>query len=406
MTVLHDPTTQNPPAAGAAQAIRLVAEREITTRVRTKSFLVSTGLLMVLLIAGAIVLKIFAGGDSAEKIAVVAQPQSVTDSIVAVADSAGTTIDVEPVSSVDEARRLVSDGDVAAALVPGHAAGSYVTLGKDGTDPAVEGPIRTAVSQEALSRALADRGVDAASLPAVDVTVTSIDPARPDEDQRIVIAMVGFVLLMLAITMGGTMVAVGVVEEKTSRVVELLLATIKPLHLMWGKVIGIGAVVLTQVVLLGATAVIAGTATGILTVPGAAVSMFAASLAWFVLGFLFFASLYAASGAIVSRQEELSSSSAPLTVLSLAVLYSGIFGVQALDSTIIETLSWIPPFSAALMPIRIATGDTDVVQIVVTFLLMALATAAATWVTARIYQRSILRTGSRMSWGEVLKGIS
>ncbi|MBY4575247.1 sodium ABC transporter permease [Gordonia paraffinivorans] len=406
MTVLHDPTTQNPPAASAAQAIRLVAEREITTRVRTKSFLVSTGLLMVLLIAGAIVLKIFAGGDSAEKIAVVAQPQSVTDSIVAVADSAGTTIDVEPVSSVDEARRLVSDGDVAAALVPGHTAGSYVLLGKDGTDPAVEGPIRTAVSQEALSRALADRGVDAASLPAVDVTVTSIDPARPDEGQRIVIAMVGFVLLMLAITMGGTMVAVGVVEEKTSRVVELLLATIKPLHLMWGKVIGIGAVVLTQVVLLGATAVIAGTATGILTVPGAAVSMFAASLAWFVLGFLFFASLYAASGAIVSRQEELSSSSAPLTVLSLAVLYSGIFGVQALDSTIVETLSWIPPFSAALMPIRIATGDTDVVQIVVTYLLMALATAAATWVTARIYQRSILRTGSRMSWGEVLKGIS
>ena len=406
MTVLHDPTTQNPPAAGAAQAIRLVAEREITTRVRTKSFLVSTGLLMVLLIAGAIVLRIFAGGDSAEKIAVVAQPQSVTDSIVAVADSADTTIDVEPASSVDEARRLVSDGDVAAALVPGHTAGSYVILGKDGIDPAVEGPIRTAVSQEALSRALADRGVDAASLPAVDVTVTSIDPARPDEGQRIVIAMVGFVLLMLAITMGGTMVAVGVVEEKTSRVVELLLATIKPLHLMWGKVIGIGAVVLTQVVLLGATAVIAGTATGILTVPGAAVSMFAASLAWFVLGFLFFASLYAASGAIVSRQEELSSSSAPLTVLSLAVLYSGIFGVQALDSTIIETLSWIPPFSAALMPIRIATGDTDVVQIVVTFLLMALATAAATWMTARIYQRSILRTGSRMSWGEVLKGIS
>ncbi|PWD44887.1 sodium ABC transporter permease [Gordonia paraffinivorans] len=406
MTVLHDPTTQNPPAAGAAQAIRLVAEREITTRVRTKSFLVSTGLLMVLLIAGAIVLRIFAGGDSAEKIAVVAQPQSVTDSIVAVADSAGTTIDVEPASSVDEARRLVSDGDVAAALVPGHTAGSYVILGKDGIDPAVEGPIRTAVSQEALSRALADRGVDAASLPAVDVTVTSIDPARPDEGQRIVIAMVGFVLLMLAITMGGTMVAVGVVEEKTSRVVELLLATIKPLHLMWGKVIGIGAVVLTQVVLLGATAVIAGTATGILTVPGAAVSMFAASLAWFVLGFLFFASLYAASGAIVSRQEELSSSSAPLTVLSLAVLYSGIFGVQALDSTIVETLSWLPPFSAALMPIRIATGDTDVVQIVVTFLLMALATAAATWVTARIYQRSILRTGSRMSWGEVLKGIS
>ena len=100
---------------------------------------------------------------------------------------------------------------------------------------------------------------------------------------------------------------------------------------------------------LRATAVIAGTATGILTVPGAAVSRFAASLAWFVLGFLFFASLYAASGAIVSRQEELSSSSAPLTVLSLAVLYSGIFGVQALQSLrLVRRTPLVQPATGAL----------------------------------------------------------
>ncbi|MEO9327118.1 ABC transporter permease [Gordonia aurantiaca] len=400
MTALHTPTV---PAASASQAIRLVAEREITTRVKTRSFLISTGLLMVVLIAGAIIIKIVTGGDSAERVAVLAQPQSVAESIVSVADSAGTRIDIESVDTVAEARQRVADGDVAAALVPGEATDSYVIIGKDGVDPAVEGPIRTAVAQDGLSRALAERGIDVASLPPVDVTVTQLDAARPDEGQRVVIAMVGFVLLMLAITMGGTMVAVGVVEEKTSRVVELLLATIKPLHLMWGKILGIGAVVLGQVVLLGATAMIAGMATGILTVPGAAVGMFAASLAWFVLGFLFFASLYAATGAIVSRQEELSSSSAPLTVLSLAVLYAGIFGVQALNSTLIETLSWVPPFSAALMPIRIATGDTNIVQIVITFVLMGLATAAATWVTARIYQRSILRTGSRIGWGEVVK---
>ena len=151
------------------------------------------------------------------------------------------------------------------------------------------------------------------------------------------------------------------------------------------------------------TALIAGTATGILTLPGAAIGMFAAVIAWFLLGFLFFSSLYAATGAIVSRQEELNSSSAPLTFLAVAVLYSGIFGVQAMDSTLIEVLSWIPPFSAALMPMRIATGDTDAVQIIVTFGLMGAACAAATWIAARIYQRSILRTGSRIGWGEVLK---
>lgn len=406
MTTLRDlPTTPTSPSpkASAAQAIRLVAEREITTRAKTKSFVVSTALLLVVIVAGAIIINLLTGGEDVEKVAVVGQPAAVTDSIVAVGESTGTTIATEPVDTVEQARARVADGDVAAALIPGQTPGSYVILSKDGADPTVEGPIRTAVSQAGLSDALAARGVDAASLPAVEISVTELDPARPDEGERLVIALVGVILLITAIMMGGTMVAVGVVEEKTSRVVELLLATIKPLHLLWGKIIGIGAVALAQVVLLGATALIAGTATGILTLPGAAVGMFAAVIAWFVLGFLFFASLYAATGAIVSRQEELSSASFPLTVLAMAVMYAGIFGAQALDSTLITTLSWIPPFSAALMPMRIASGDADALQIVLTFLIMAVVCALATWVAARIYQRSILRTGSRIGWREVLK---
>ena len=89
------------------------------------------------------------------------------------------------------------------------------------------------------------------------------------------------------------MVAAGVVEEKTSRVVELLLATIKPLHLLWGKIVGIGLMAFAQVVLLGGTALVAALATGILDVPTAAGSMFVAVVIWFVLGFVFFATLYA-----------------------------------------------------------------------------------------------------------------
>ena len=216
------------------------------------------------------------------------------------------------------------------------------------------------------------------------------------------IALVGAILLITAIMLGGNMIAVGVVEEKTSRIVELLLATVKPLHLMWGKILGIGAVALGQVVILGLTALIAGIATGMLTIAGTAIWMFLAVLVWFLLGYLFFATLYAAAGALVSRQEELGSTIMPLTVLSMAVMYAGIFGVQSLQSTFIEVLTWIPPFSAVLMPIRIATGDTNAMQIVVTLILMILACAAATWFAARIYQRSILRTGSRVKWSEVL----
>lgn len=132
--------------------------------------------------------------------------------------------------------------------------------------------------------------------------------------------------------------------------------------------------------------------------------MFAAVIVWFILGFLFFATLYAATGAVVSRQEELGSSSAPLTILAMAVIYAAIFGINALDSTLMQTLAWIPPFSASIMPMRIATGDASIFQVIATIVLMIIACAIATWLAARIYQRNILRTGARVKWREAIKG--
>lgn len=126
--------------------------------------------------------------------------------------------------------------------------------------------------------------------------------------------------------------------------------------------------------------------------------MFVAVIVWFLLGFLFFATLYAAAGSMVSRQEEAGSTTLPLTFLALGVLYAGIFGINAITSTPMTILSWIPPFSASLMPMRIATGDASIVQIIGTVVLMMAACAVTTWMASRIYQRSILRTGSRVKW--------
>ncbi|MDY6807503.1 MAG: ABC transporter permease [Actinomycetota bacterium] len=393
--------TNSAPQASAAQSIWLVAEREIVTRAKTRSFLISTGLLMVVIVVGAVVWSALAGDSEPDRVGVVGADSALSSMIEEFGDATGNPVDVEPVATADDARRQVADGGLDAALVVGPNA-QFVAISDSGLTATLGGILRSAVDQAALDQALAERGVDPSALPRASLTVEQTTADRPDEGQRIVIALVGTILLITAIMMGGSMVAVGVVEEKTSRVVELLLATIKPLHLLWGKIIGIGAIAMAQVLLLGATALIAGMATGLLTIQGTAIGMFAAVIAWFVLGFLFFATLYAATGALVSRQEELNASSAPLTILAMAVMYSGIFGIQALDSTLIQVLTWIPPFSAALMPIRIATGDTSTMQIVVTFVLMILACAAATWFASRIYQRSILRTGTRIKWGEAL----
>lgn len=389
----------------ARTAIWLVAQREIVTRARTRSFVITTALMMVVIVVGAIVLALVTGGDDRQRVGVVGGPASSAAAIGTVlpkvGDKLGMPVEVIRVDDAAQARAKVADGDLDAAVIATSAT-HYVTISKNKIDPQLDGAIRSTIDSVGLTTALTARGVDPTSLPAITVTAQQTVQRKPDADQRIVIALVGTILLMVAIITGGSMVAVGVVEEKTSRVVEILLATIRPLHLLWGKILGIGAIALAQVLILGATAVIAGTATGLLTLPGLAGGVFAAVLIWFILGFVFFATLYAATGALVSRQEELNSSSAPLTVLAMAVVYSATFGINALDSPLISTLSWIPPFSAALMPMRIATGDTDAVQIIGTLVLMVLACAAAAWVAARIYQRSILRTGTRLRWREAL----
>lgn len=391
-----------------AQAIRLIAQREIVTRAKTRSFLISTALMMAVIIIGTIVWSALSGGSDTERVGLVSAPsatasaEDLTATIEALGTATGTDIEVVALPSAEQARTELTDGDLEAVLVASDVAGRYEMLSENGVGGTIEGVLRTAVDQVTMTAALAERGVDATELPAAEIVAVQIEENHPDTGQRIVIALVGMILLTTAIMTGGSMVAVGVVEEKTSRVVEILLATIKPLHLLWGKIIGIGVIALAQVLLLGVTALIAGWATGLLTIAGTAVGMFAAVIVWFVLGFLFFATLFAATGAMVSRQEELNASSAPLTVLAMAMMYAGIFGIQALDSTLVQTLSWIPPFSAALMPVRIATGDTDAIQIIGTLVLMVLACAIATAVAARIYQRSILRTGSRIKWGEAL----
>ncbi|GAC48815.1 ABC transporter permease [Gordonia aichiensis] len=402
----HDPNHATAVhGASAMQSIRLVAQREIVTRAKTRSFILSTVALMLVIVVGLIIWKAISGGGTDPERVGLAGDSSLSTTITQLGDASGTPITVVSIDSgpdaLSQARSGVESGDLDAAVVRGSGE-SYDIVSKTGLSDTMSGVLRGSIQQHELSQGLAARGVDAASLPTPTITSVQTTPDKPDKTQRIVIALVGAILLVTAIMLGGNMIAVGVVEEKTSRIVELLLATVKPLHLMWGKILGIGAVALGQVVILGLTALIAGLATGMLTIAGTAVWMFLAVLVWFLLGYLFFATLYAAAGALVSRQEELGSTIMPLTVLSMAVMYAGIFGVQSLQSTFIEVLTWIPPFSAVLMPIRIATGDTNAMQIVITLILMLLACAAATWFAARIYQQSILRTGSRVKWSEVL----
>src|SRR5699024_8224786 len=187
-----------------------------------------------------------------------------------------------------------------------------------------------------------------------------------------------------------------------SRVVELLLSTVRPLQLLWGKIIGIGLAGLAQLAAYAVVGVVTGLATGVLTLTGTALGVLAMTLGWFVLGFTLFAALYAAAGSMVSRQEDVNSTTMPLTMLVIAMFVAAMFVIDDPDGTAARVLGWIPPTSTTVMPLRVAAGVADPVQIGGSIAVMAAAIVAVTALAARIYQRSVLRVGRPVSWREAL----
>ncbi|MDV7240727.1 MULTISPECIES: ABC transporter permease [Rhodococcus] len=387
------------------RAIGLVARREFLTQVGKKSFVISNVIILLAIVGGIVAYSLFSGGgDDRAKIGVVGD-QALAPVLVATGDAVGTPVEVSAIDSEQAGRERVENGDLDVVLIPG-ADGSATAVTESEIGSGLRAVIDGAVMQRAQAEALSAQGVDPAQLAEeagkAVVTVDALDPPDPEKGQRVALSVAVVVLLYMQIMMFGMYVAMGVVEEKSSRVVELLLSTLRPLQLLWGKVIGIGAVGLLQLAAYGVAGVGAGLATGTLTVTGTALGVLVGTLGWFVLGFAFFAVLYAAAGSMVSRQEDVNATASPLMVLIVIMFFSAFSSVSDPDGTVSNVLSWIPPFSAILMPLRIAAGVASPTQVVATVALMLAVTAALSVLAAKIYQRSILRIGKVVSWKEAL----
>ncbi|MGB3170664.1 MAG: ABC transporter permease [Rhodococcus sp. (in: high G+C Gram-positive bacteria)] len=387
----------------SSRAIGLIARREFTVQVMKKSFVISNIIILAAIIGGIVAYSIFSGGgEDRDAIGVVGE-QSIAAVLQANGDAIGYPVEVREIADAAAARADVESGDLAVALVPG-GSGAYTAITDSELIGALRAVVEGSVQTQATDGALAAQGVDQAALAAATanatVTVTAIDPPDPEAGQRVALSLAAVFILYAQIIGFGMYVAMGVVEEKSSRVVELLLSTVRPLQLLWGKILGIGAVGILQLALYGVAGVGAGLATGVLTVTGTAISVFVGTLGWFVLGFAFFAVLYAAGGSMVSRQEDVNSTTMPLLVLIMAMFFAAFYSVGDPESTLSNVLSWIPPFSAVMMPLRIAAGVAPLYQIVGTVLIMAATTAALAVVAAKIYQRSILRIGKTVTWRE------
>ena len=389
----------------APSAIRLVAEREIASRVRSRAFVISNVLVLAVIVIGIAAFAVLRSDGSAYTLGLVGNAQNLAPAFTSTAEAFDVDVELVDLDDAAAGRAQVAADELDVVLLPSEG-GGYVAVTQSTLPPDLEAVVRSTVNDATLNASLEELGVDRGeldeSLAAGAVTVEPIDPPDPEEAQRTALAYLAVLVIFFQIFVFGLYVATGVIEEKASRIVELLLSTIRPVHLLVGKIVGLGVIGLGQLVAYGAVALVAGIATDLVTVTGTAIAVFAVVLAWFVLGFAFFGVLYAAAGSMVSRQEDVNATTTPINILAFAVFFSAQFALSDPDGTLASVLSWIPPFSSALMPLRVAAGDTSLAQVIGSAAVMVGATVVLAVIAARIYERSILRTGGRVSLKDAL----
>ena len=385
----------------------LIVRREFISRVRSRFFIVGTVIFMALL-AGYIVLQalVLNKATTTVKVGFTSSAQALEQPLSTAASAEGVTIDASNVGDASSGEDDVRNGKLY-ALISGDPASPQVEV-KDKLDPTVEATLDAIVRQIALTKSLASAGVDPAAIESsvakAAPQLVYLDPNAAIKTQREVVGVFVAALLYVTLVIYGQLVAQGVVEEKANRIIEILLATVRPRQLLLGKVVGIGLVGIVQLILLGVTALIAVSRTQAITVPDVGVTAVLGGLLWFVLGFVLYALLYAAAGSMVSRQEDIASVTTPLTFVVVGT-YLVFFWVTANPTNpLAVALSVIPPFAVVLMPARIATGDAALWQFLVAVALTLLEIAAMNWLAARIYANSVLRIGTRVGLAEAWRG--
>jgi len=381
------------------EVIRLVAGREIGQRLRAKSFYVGTGVLVLVILAVGVISRL-AGGDppAAIDIAVVAAE---SDEIVAAMEGSaaafGRTAEVTFFDDAAAANAAVDDGTVDVAVVVDDLSAVF---GEE-VDQEVLAVVQQAWALVDVRERLADAGLTSDEI-ADALSVTPLAPVTLGGDDRsteleMLTGTLAAVLLLISLQTFGTYVLTGVVEEKSSAVVEVLLVRARADQMLAGKVIGIGVAALAQF----ASAVAAGLgslAISGVSVPGAIWSAVPMTLVWFLGGFALYATLFALAGSLVSRQEDAQAAAAPI-MYSLVAAYMLVFvlGFEP-ESTASMVASLVPPIAPLLMPVRMAAGAASTGEVVLALVLLCAATFAVWKLASRIYEQVLLQRGARISW--------
>lgn len=352
------------------QATGIVAEREIMTKLRSKSYIISTAILLALVFVGVLFSSI--GPDLFDDDTTVATTGSVAASLQSMEGVA-----VETLGNADAVRQAVLDGTVDAGVVPG------------------DGPSGLLV--------LADREAPGSLMQMLSVApeLQLLDPNAPDPMLTYFIGFAfGIVFFMSAMTFGQT-IAQSVVEEKQSRIVEIMLATVSARSILAGKVVGNSVLAFAQIVLIAAIVLLGGAVTGSqLLLDGLGMP-----IVWFVVlftvGFVMLAALYAAAAALVSRAEDLASATSPIMMLVMIPYFLVIFFNN--NPVALQIMSYVPFSAPVAVPMRVYLQTQEWWEPYLSLAILVASTVLVIGFAARVYERSLLKTGAMVKWRDALK---
>ncbi len=395
--------TRHRPASVASEvkALRLVAERELREGVRSKAFRISTVLALIgVAIVSALPGLVGGSDETVYDIAAVDAPW-VDDLVPLVAEAADVRVRIRPVEP-DGVDAAVTDGGLDAVVVDGEIVSDQFTPSE-----------LVAVLNQAHGLSIQNERVAALGLaedqqrelfaPVPPLEQRQLDERSTDQG-RFAVASITVVALFLVLSIYGAAVLNGVLQEKSSRVVEVVLSAVSPTELLAGKIIGIGLLGLGQVAALAVVAVGATRVTGSVDLPSSTASTVALAVLWFVLGYALYSSLFAMAGALVSRQEDAQAAAMPVSLLMTgAYILTFAVVVPSADGLAARVLTVVPFTAPMAVLARSAFGAIPWWEVVLAALVTMAATVGLVRLAAVVYTRAALRFGARVKLREVLR---
>lgn len=384
-----------------------IAKREFVTRASSRAFLISNAIIL-LVIVGAIVAPVLIGGDDGpRRIGFTPGAAAVARQVEQLAPRFSLDVATVEVADANAARAAVGepDGDVPDDPLDAALLGGDTVVVRESLPEDLEPLLNTATQAATVQRTLADTDLTAAQreslLTPPEVTVEALDPPTEAEfGPALVVGGIAVFMLYGLLIFYGQFLALGVIEEKSSRVVEVLLSAVRPTALLYGKIIGMTALGVVQTIVITIVGVAAALTVLDIDIPSAAYGTLALAFAWFVLGFVLYAALFAVAASLVSSQEDLQATVFPVFIPLIGGFFAAQYSLQNPDSTV-SLVTGLVPFTAPLVqPLRYGAQVAAPWEVPVALVLCVATIAVLVPLAARLYAGSVLRFGGRVKLGE------